>query len=60
MRESHFLYNEACTCRANSNIGGFFVVKYREILRLHAQGLSQRSIAASCSNSRNTVKDVLE
>jgi len=45
---------------ANSSIGGFFVVKYREILRLQAQGLSQRSIAASCSNSRNTVKNVLE
>jgi transposase/DNA-binding phage protein len=41
-------------------MGGFFVVKYREIIRLHAQGLSQRSIAASCSNSRNTVKNVLE
>lgn len=36
------------------------MVKYREILRLQAQGLSQRSIAASCSNSRNTVKNVLE
>jgi len=42
------------------NMGGFFVVKYREILRLYAQGLSQRNIAASCSNSRNTVSDVLE
>jgi len=31
------------------------MTKYREILRLHGQELSQRSIAASCECSRNTV-----
>lgn len=36
------------------------MIKYREILRLHAQGLSMRGIAASCSNSRNTVSEVLK
>lgn len=36
------------------------MVKYREILRLHAQGLSNRSIASSCSSSRNTISDVLK
>ena len=34
--------------------------KHREILRLHSQGLSGRSIAASCGCSRNTVAKVLE
>lgn len=33
---------------------------YREILRLHSQGISQRSIAASCSCSRNTVARAIE
>jgi hypothetical protein len=33
---------------------------YREILRLYSQGISQRSIAASCSCSRNTVFKVLK
>lgn len=32
---------------------------YREILRLHSQGISQRSIALSCSCSRNTVAKVV-
>ena len=32
---------------------------YREILRLSAQGISQRSIAKSCACSRNTVARVL-
>ncbi len=32
---------------------------YREILRLSAQGISQRSIARSCGCSRNTVARVL-
>jgi transposase len=32
---------------------------YREILRLYAQGISQRSIAKSCGCSRNTVASVL-
>jgi transposase len=32
---------------------------YREILRLSAQGISQRSIAKSCNCSRNTVARVL-
>ena len=35
------------------------MTKYREILRLHGQGISQRSIAASCECSRNTVAKVL-
>ena len=33
---------------------------YREILRLYSQGISQRSIAASCSCSRNTVARTIE
>lgn len=41
-------------------IGGLFVVKYREILRLHAQGLSQRGIASSCAHSRNTIREVIK
>ena len=32
---------------------------YREILRLHSQGTCQRSIAACCGCSRNTVASVL-
>lgn len=36
------------------------MTKYREILRLHSQGLSGRSIASSCQCSRNTVSAVLE
>ncbi|MEQ6375943.1 hypothetical protein RZN25_03800 [Bacillaceae bacterium S4-13-56] len=36
------------------------MVKYREILRLHAQGVSQRGIASSCSNSRNTIREVVK
>jgi transposase len=32
---------------------------YREILRLHSRGISQRDIASSCQCSRNTVKKVL-
>lgn len=36
------------------------MTKYREILRLHSQGISQRSIAASCACSRNTVAKVLQ
>ncbi|MHC1759188.1 MAG: IS21 family transposase [Negativicutes bacterium] len=32
---------------------------YREILRLHNQGISQRTIAASCACSRNTVAKIL-
>lgn len=35
------------------------MTKYREILRLHSQGISQRSIASSCQCSRNTVATVL-
>lgn len=35
------------------------MTKYREILRLSSIGLSQRSIAASCGCSRNTVQEVL-
>ncbi|WP_308162028.1 helix-turn-helix domain-containing protein [Bacillus sp. ISL-75] len=40
--------------------GGFFVIKYREILRLNDQGLSNRSIASSCGCSRNTVNNVIK
>lgn len=36
------------------------MIKYREILRLHAQDLSIRSIASSVGSSRNTVSDVLK
>ncbi|MET1250221.1 IS21 family transposase [Sporolactobacillus sp. STCC-11] len=36
------------------------MIKYREILRLHAQDLSHRSIASSCSCSKNTVGNVLK
>jgi len=34
--------------------------KYREIFRLHEQGLSGRNIASSCGCSRNTVAKVVE
>lgn len=36
------------------------MIKYREILRLDAQQVSKRGIAASCRCSRNTINDVLE
>ncbi|KAB3529512.1 helix-turn-helix domain-containing protein [Alkaliphilus serpentinus] len=36
------------------------MTKYREILRLDSQGISQRGIAASCQCSRNTVATVLK
>ncbi len=32
---------------------------YREILRLHSQGISQRNIALSCACSRNTVAKII-
>ena len=35
------------------------MTKYREILRLHSQGISQRSIAASCECARSTVQRTL-
>jgi len=35
------------------------MTKYREILRLNSQGISQRGIAISCECSRNTVAKVL-
>ena len=35
------------------------MTKYREILRLYSQGISQRSIALSCECSRNTVAKVV-
>ena len=35
------------------------MIKYREILRLHSQGVSQRGIASSCRCSRNTASKVL-
>lgn len=34
--------------------------KYREILRLHSQGVSKRGIASSCQSSRNTITAILE
>ena len=36
------------------------MTNYREILRLHSQGISQRSIAISCACSRNTVAKVVK
>ena len=36
------------------------MTKYREILRLHSLGISQRGIAASCSSSRKTIIKVLK
>lgn len=36
------------------------MTKYNDILRLHCQGMSNRSIASICSCSRNTVASVLE
>ena len=36
------------------------MTQYRQILRLHSQGLSQRNIAQSCQCSRNTVAAVLQ
>jgi transposase len=44
----------------NYYTGGFFVIKYREILRLNDQGLSNRSIASSCGCSRNTVNNLIK
>jgi transposase len=35
------------------------MTKYREILRLHSQGISQRSIARSCQCSRDRVSQVI-
>ncbi|MBG9541698.1 IS21 family transposase [Cytobacillus firmus] len=35
------------------------MVKYREILRLHAQEVTQRGIASSCGHSRNTIREVI-
>ena len=36
------------------------MTKFREILRLHSQGISNRIIAASLECSRNTIRSVLE
>ena len=36
------------------------MTQYRQILGLHSQGISQRSIAQSCKYSRNTVAAVLQ
>jgi len=36
------------------------MTKYREILRLQSQGVSQRGIASGCQCSRNTIRAVLE
>lgn len=36
------------------------MTNYREILRLHSQGISQRNIALSCKCSRNTVSSVVK
>ena len=35
------------------------MTKYKEILRLHSQGISNRGIASSCQCSRNTIATVL-
>jgi transposase len=35
------------------------MTQYREILRLHSQGISQRNIAVSCGCSRNTVANTI-
>lgn len=39
---------------------GMKMTNYREILRIKAQGFSQRSIAASVGCARSTVERVLE
>lgn len=36
------------------------MTQYREILRLHSQGISQRNIALSCACSRNTVSKIIQ
>ncbi|WP_256992509.1 helix-turn-helix domain-containing protein [Paenibacillus sp. XY044] len=36
------------------------MTNYREILRLHSQGISQRNIALSFSCSRNTVSKIIK
>ena len=36
------------------------MTKYREILKLHSQGISNRNIAETLECSRNTVRKVLE
>lgn len=36
------------------------MTQYREILRLHSQGISQRNIAVSCACSRNTVSKIIQ
>jgi len=36
------------------------MIQYREILRLHSQGVSQRGIAAACRCSRKTIRDLVE
>ena len=36
------------------------MTNYREILRLHSRGISQRSISISCECSRNTVSNTLK
>ncbi|WP_229758028.1 helix-turn-helix domain-containing protein [Paenibacillus marchantiophytorum] len=35
------------------------MTQYREILRLHSQGINQRNIAVSCGCSRNTVSKII-
>ena len=36
------------------------MIRYREILRLHSQGISKTAIARSCECSRNTVARVVQ
>ena len=36
------------------------MTKYRDILRLHSQGISSRNIAESIKSSRNTIRKVIE
>ena len=52
------LYTIVCV---NKFKGGHIIMtKYREILRLYSQGISQRSIALSCECSRNTISSTLK
>ena len=36
------------------------MTKYRDILRLHSQGINSRNIAQSLTCSRNTIRKVIE
>ncbi|MDP3044421.1 MAG: helix-turn-helix domain-containing protein [Eubacteriales bacterium] len=36
------------------------MIQYREILRLHSQGVTQRGIAAACQCGRVTIRTLIE